>query len=75
VGGSYSFPKYLFVGMGIHYLYNKDESHYDRLHPFQQGITDFLLPALKSLISAGTQIIWMNQFNMLPDQRRFFSEW
>lgn len=68
---------FLNPGMGIHHLLNnKNESHlFDRLHPFQRGISDLLLPAFKRLVAAQTQVIWMDQFNMLPDQRRFFSEW
>jgi len=45
------------------------------MEPFQLLMKEFLLPALKPLYNVGTNLIWLNQFPMLPDQKRFFVEW
>ena len=61
-------------GMGIYHL-RPIEGHQERMDPFQLLMKEFLLPALKPLSNVGTNLIWLNQFPMLPDQKRFFVEW
>lgn len=60
------FPIY-FKGLGSHHIIKRivDSPRHHNLEIFEQRMKELLIPAMRRLISAGTRLIWMNQFPML----------
>ncbi len=54
------------LGVGLHHLTNVG-GNYHRLQPFQDVLIK-LLPSLRRLANR-TELIWMNQYPILPVQR------
>jgi len=46
-----------------------DSPHHHNLEIFEQRMKELLLPAFRRLVAAGTQLIWMSQFPLLPDNK------